>query len=132
MKTFEVKTEKSHKFSAEDINDLVVTALEGGINFWCGKAEMKLNPDKTYFGIAPEDQDKVKYASDIISLGGVLILHDAESDEKWELDLEKMLKGIKMQCENRNVAPSDLMDDYDAEDADCIVQYAVMDELVFG
>jgi hypothetical protein len=132
MKTFEVKIEQNHEFSQEDINDLMVAALEGGINYWCGRAKMKLNPDKTYFGVSEEDQEKVNYASDIISLGGTLILHDAESEDKWELDAEKMLKGIKMHCENDNLTPSFLMEDYDAGDADNIVQYAIFNELTFG
>jgi hypothetical protein len=132
MKTFKVEIKQSHEFSQEDINDIVVTALEGGINYWCGRAKMKLNPDKTYFGVSAEDQENVKYASDIISLGGTLVLHDAESEDKWELDAEKLLKGIAMYCENHNYALSELMDGYDADTADAIVQYAVFNELTFG
>ena len=133
MKTFEVKMEQKHNFSIEDINDLVVTALEGGINYWCRSAKIKMDADDNFFGVPAEDQDKVKYASDVIGYGGVLILTDIEDpNEKWELDVEKMLKGIKMQCENTGIALSELMDNYDAGDADCIVQYAVMNEIVFG
>jgi len=132
MKDFKVEIVQSHTFSAEDLNDLVVAAIEGGINYWCGQAEKKRNADGSFFGIAKEDEDKITYASDLIGYGGVLILHDAESDDKWELDAEKMLKGIKMHCENRNIALTDLMDNHDADDADAIVQYAVMDEIVFG
>lgn len=115
----------------EDINDLIVTALEGGINYWCGQAVKKRNADKSWFGVAPENQDKINYASDLIGYGGVLILHDAESSDKWELDLEKMLKGIKMHCTEKGVTPLELMDNYDADDADCIVQYAIFNEIMF-
>ena len=132
MKEFKVEIKQNHVFSSEDINDLVVTALEGGINYWCGKAVKKRDADGSFFGIAKEDEDKITYASDLIGYGGVLVLHDAESDDKWELDAEKMVKGIVMHCEKSNIAPSELMDNYDANDADCIVQYAVFGELVFG
>lgn len=133
MKTFKVEVKQSHEFSLEDINDLVVTALEGGINYWCGRAKIKKDTDGTYYGVAKEDQEKVKYASDVIGFGGVLILVDAEDPtEKWELDAENLCKGIRMHCENTGIALSDLMDNYDAGDADSIVQYACMGELVFG
>jgi hypothetical protein len=131
---YKVEVTKSHEFSAEDITDLIVTALEGGINYWCGKAEIVINAiPKTFAGVSAEDQSKVKYASDVIALGGKLKLTDVEDeDESWELDLPKMLKGISMHCDANNIAPSDLMDNYDAGDADCIVQYALFNEIVFG
>ena len=127
----EIKVTTTHTFSKEDISDLIVTALEGGINYWCRKAVIKKDTEGNYFNVLPEDQDKVVYASDAISYGGTLILYDAESPDKWELNLENVQKGIKMHCEKRNIAPAGLMDNYDAEDADCIVQYAVFNEVVF-
>lgn len=121
----------SHEFSIADINDLVVTALEGGINYWCGKAEIKKQKNG-FFGVADEDQDKITYASDVIGYGGVLILHDAESSDKWELTLDNFLKGIKMYCEVNGMALNNLMDNYDADTADQIIQYAVFNELTFS
>jgi len=115
----------------EDINDFVSTALEGGINYWCGKALKKRNADGSYFGIAKEDVDNIEYASDLIGYNGVLTLCDAESSDKWELTLENMLKGIQMHCTNRKISVAELLEDYDADDADCIVQYALFDKLVF-
>lgn len=119
----------------EDVNNIIATALEGGINYWCRKAKMKLaypdNPDNKYFGVAPEFEDKIRYASDLIGYGGVIILYDAESSEKWELDLEKVLKGIKIHCSIKGVTPLELVEDHDADDADSIVQYALFNELVF-
>jgi hypothetical protein len=133
MKEFKVSITTEHVFSKEEIADLIVTALEGGINYWCRKAVMKENAiTKDYFNVLPEDQDKINYASDLISYGGTLILFDAESSDKWELDIDKMLKGIDMHCTNMKKSPANLMDDYDANDADAIVQYAVFGELVFG
>ena len=128
----EIKITTTHTFSKEDISDLIVTALEGGINYWCRKAKKKTDTEGNWFGVAPEDQDKIEYASDLISYGGTLILFDAESTDKWELTLENVLKGIQMHCEKRNIAPAGLMDNYDAGDADCIVQYAIFNELIFG
>jgi hypothetical protein len=136
LKTMGHKVEivQSHEFSTENINDLICTALEGGINYWCSSAEIvKDKPTKTFVGVSAEDQTNVHYASDVIGYGGKLTLTDAEDpDETWELDLPKMLKGIKRYCEDRNESLSDLMDNHDAETADCIVQYALFDEIVYG
>jgi len=129
-----VEITKSHEFTTEEINDLIVAALEGGINYWCGKAEIVKDKDSdTYSGVAPEDQSNVHFASDVVGYGGKLTLTDVEDeDEKWELDLSKMLKGIQMYCEDNNIAPEDLMDNHDADTADAIVQFALFNEIVYG
>jgi hypothetical protein len=128
-----VEITQKHEFSDEDISDLLVTALEGGINYWCRKAQKVRNDDGTFAGVSAEDQSKVKYASDLIALGGKLILHDIEDeDESWELDLAKMLNGIKLYCEIKNESLTDLIDNHDAETADCIVQLALFGKLEFS
>ena len=133
MKKIEVTMTQAHEFTPEEINDLVVTALEGGINYWCGKANIFKSKDGSFAGVLPEDQDKVKYASDIIGYGGTLILVDVEDNtEIWTLTLDLMLKGIKMYCENENIALNELIDNHDADSADAIIQYALFDEIVFG
>lgn len=49
----------------EDIDDIMAGALEGGINYWCDEAKVVGN----YLG---------EYASEQISRGGQLKLHDFE------------------------------------------------------
>jgi hypothetical protein len=130
----ELKVVVSHVFTTEEINDLICTALEGAINYWCGKAEIVMDADKkTFAGVLPEDQSNVHYASDVIGYGGKLKLTDVEDDDEvWELTLSKMLTGIQMHCEENNIAPSNLMDNYDADTADSIVQFALFNEIVYG
>ena len=108
----------------QDIDDIKVTALEGGINYWCGRAEV--------VGEMLGD-----YASEQISRGGSLILHDAESPDKWELTRDMFLKGVELYFKESHWIT---VEDYafvdlggmDAEDADCIIQYALFGKLVFG
>lgn len=137
MNKISVDIKSKLELTPDDINNLVVAALEGGINYWCRKAEMKLahpnNPDNKYWGVAPEFEDKIKYASDLIGYNGVLILYDAESPDKWELTLENFMKGVKFVCERDGyTSGDDLMDNHDADTADAIVQYALFNEIVFG
>ena len=126
MENYNVEINKKYTVTPQDIDDIMVTALEGGINYWCRKAEVV----GEYLG---------EYASDQISRGGSLILYDAESSDYWELDLEKLLYGIQKAIEDN------WFDDYDwyvdgeldccqidAEVADTIVQLALFDDIVFG
>ncbi len=78
------------ELSQQDIDDLMVTALEGGINYWCRKAKITM---------IPEGVDPNIIASDVISRKGTLVLYDAESTDKWELTLEKFMKAVKWYCE---------------------------------
>ncbi len=112
------------ELTEQDINDLMVTALEGGINYWCKKARISK---------MPEGCTKPMYASDVISKGGTLELYDAESTDKWELTLEKFMNGVKFVCErDKYTSAEDLIDNHDADTADAIVQYALFNEIVFG
>jgi hypothetical protein len=122
---------QTHEFSVEDINDIIAGALEGGINYWCKKAVIKKDTEGNYFNVSPEDQNKVEFASDVIGYDGTLILFDAESDDKWELTLEKVIKGIELHCTNIKRSLNDLIDSYDADDYDMIVQYAIFGKQIF-
>ena len=125
---------KELKITNEDIDDIVSTALEGGINYWCSKASVI----GEYLG---------EYASDQISRGGELILKlrepvEGEPDE-YVLSREKLLNGIKAYLLNPNKPYNiiGLLDkgelyletaNVDAEVADMIIQYAIFNEIVFG
>lgn len=123
-KRFTVRPQIEVNLTQQDIDDIMCTALEGGICYWCGRAEV--------VGEMLGD-----YAHEQISRGGSLILHDAESSDKWELTLEKFLCGVELYIkESDRVTVEDFkLVDYgelDADDADCIVQYALFGKLVFG
>lgn len=114
--------------TGEDIDDIMAGALEGGISYWCNRAEVVGD----YLG---------KYASEQISRGGRLLLYDIEEDESYMLDKEKVLKGLKMYIENPH--PYEILNEIDNElrvdtgnaDAtvcDMIIQYALFDDVIYG
>lgn len=122
---FGVTISKDVPVSKEDIDEIMVGALEGGINYWCYKAEVI---EDDYFG---------EYASDQISRGGSLRLYDSENGEEYELTLEKVLKGIKLSLENGY--GDDWIQDgrldlcqVDAIGCDAIVQYGLFGEVIYG
>lgn len=122
-KTFKVHAEIEVELTQQDIDDIMCAALEGGICYWCGAAEVVGD----YLG---------EYASEQISRGGALLLHDAESAATWELNREKFLNGVKLyfekgchvQVEDNRIDTCDV----DAADADCIIQFALFGEVVYG
>lgn len=109
----------------EDIDDIMSATLDGGITYWCGRAEVVGD----YLG---------EYASDQISRGGTLRLYDLEEPETYyELTLDKFLVGLRLWIENERafaLTEEGRLDvgEIDANAADCIIQYALFNELVYG
>lgn len=113
----------------EDIDDIMVSALEGGINHWCAEAKVQ----GEYLG---------EFASDQISRGGTLLLYDAKGRKYEELTKEKFLVGLKCYLkhplyedtiypgthEERLLVDCTLID---APASDMIIQYALFGEVVY-
>lgn len=113
----------------EMIDDICCSAFEGGITYWCNKAE-----------VVGGDLKGASYASDAISRGASILLHEFEDDhvgkeDTYTLTKEKVLVGIQMYVTN---IISDKLDrildlsNIDSEDADIIIQYGLFGEIVYG
>lgn len=123
---WEFKAERIVIVTQEDVDDIMVGALEGGITYWCCKAEVV---EDDYYG---------EYASEQISRGGSLRLYDNEDDEQYILTLDKFLKGLRLAIKE-GYGNDWFSDDarldcamIDGEAADIIVQMALFGEVVFG
>ena len=126
-KIFTVKAEINVKLTQQDIDDIMVAALEGGINYWAGEAEVI------------EEKRVADWGHEQIARGGVLVIHDIEDpDEKWELTLEKFLNGFKLGVEDGGdqygaVQGSEVdCCNIDAGCADAIIQFALFGEVLYG
>lgn len=124
-KKFEVVAEIKVCLTCEDVDDIMCSALDA-IGYWCRRAQVV----GEYLG---------EYASEQISRGGALTLYDAESSDKWTLDLEKFLNGVKLWLQNGDDRYGALQGDgtldtgeIDGEMSDMIVQYALFGEIVFA
>ena len=109
------------KVTDETIDDIMVTALEGGICYWCHRAEVV----GEYLGT---------YASEQISRGGKLRLW-TDDGEKLILSKSNFLKGLeKYVASHPRIVCNGSIDaaQIDAGAADVIVQYAVFGKLVYG
>lgn len=113
----------------EDIDDIMVSALEGGINHWCAEAKVQ----GEYLG---------EFASDQISRGGTLLLYDANERKYEELTKDKFLAGLKRYLKHPlyedtvypGIHEDRLLPDctlIDAPASDMIIQYALFGEVVY-
>ena len=112
--------------SQEDIDDILCTAFEGGITYWCDRARV----DGDYRGT---------YASEQVSRGGGVFLHDFEENEEIYLNMDNFLIGLHkyLETDSKILVYSDgsLVIDtcqVDADVADQIVQFAIFGEVIYG
>lgn len=131
MSDFSIRVAAKVDVSKEDIDDIMVAALEGGINYWCCKAEVV----GEYLG---------EYASEQISRGGMLKLYDREEDDTYLLTLQAFLCGLTRYLSNpresgfvilpgkdENTFAVDV-GNIDADAADQIIQYGIFGEIVYA
>lgn len=120
-----ISYETTVNLTTRDIDDIMAAALEGGITYWCRKAEVV-------------GEYRGEYASEQISRGGKLVLYDAESSDTWTLTRDKLLEGVKLWLTNgmdidHGVCEGKLDTSViDSAQADCIIQYAIFGRVVFG
>lgn len=130
-KKFDITVQIHATLTQQDIDDIMVSALEGGICYWARKAVVV----GKYLG---------EYASDQISRGGELEIWLEEPYEEdkdcYVLDLDKFLAGFKLWLEN-GCGNCDVVDTHDgsvdcgqidATGADEIVQYALFGDVMYG
>jgi len=132
-KTFKAVVHDECTFTSGQLNDIMVTALEGGIDYWCTKVRIKLNKNnRKYQGVSNENQCKVTYASDVIGYGGTLILTDDETKEEFELNANKLIKGIQEYCSVYKENLSWFMIILDSHVADNVIQYGLFNKIVYS
>jgi hypothetical protein len=124
MKNYNVTSTKNglSLISEEDLADLMVAALEGGINYWAGQCTVV------------EKVEGKEYSSDVVAYGGSVLISNADDErETWTLTTSKLIKGVVYAMKHYEYeSAEDLMDSHDAETADVIVQFALFDEIVYG
>ena len=124
MDKYTIKITK--EFTDEDMEGIVVTALEGGIGYWaCLDNTGKVWNDQ------PDDTPISEYAWKILKAGGELLFLDEDDDgAEYHLDLQTLLYGIEKSIASGTWDGD--MDILDVEVADAIFQYAIFDDIVYG
>ena len=124
-------TELTH----QDLVDILSGALSG-CSYWCSS----VNYDKAEYEIARNEYKKSStkdyccyedVLAQMLSSEKTLFFYDGEEDAEYALDLEILKKGISKAIQN-GVANADNFEEADDETFDCIIQYAVLGEVVYG
>lgn len=120
--------------TTEDIDDIMVSALEGGITYWANRAKV------------PEEKRVAEWGHEQIARDGELHIHvvepfDQDDTEWYILTKEKFMEGLKRWLE---VPGTELIplphgerlgvdtSQIDGAAADEIIQYALFGEVVYG
>lgn len=127
--------------TGQDIEDIIVTAFEGGIGYWCRKADVIEGSALTR---EPHEATS-EFLARALMVDGAIVLYDNEADDpetsEHQMTVAALVTGVqdwirlRTKSQNRGVAIDDGRLDtgnIDAEDADLIVQYAVFGEVVYG
>ena len=108
--------------SIETLEDIVVTALEGGIGYWAVLDNTTKIWDKYDYCDLPCSQA----AFELLYNGESLRFYDTEDEtEVWHLTWKKLIKGVELFGGVKE-------EDIDATVADQIIQYALLGKIVFG
>ena len=106
--------------SDSDIDECITGAFEGGSNYWLRKVK-----------VVDDDYKGGEYASDVVGLGGELILTTMEG-EKHKLTQAKMVDGFQKYLDNGGMCFPFDSGNPDGWTYDMILQYALFGKLVYG
>ncbi|RPI83645.1 MAG: hypothetical protein EHM34_04905 [Nitrosopumilales archaeon] len=132
------------RISDEWIEDLICTIIEGGSGYWINHVKIH-HPN----GDKPKGVPTSTWVSDALNKGGFIDVYERNDDfRSTELPVmsgiltkEKLIDGIKQWVAKRQeqIKSIDREGDYltingdiDANEADCIMQYAIYNDIIFG
>lgn len=126
-----------HGLTKEDILDILTTAIEGGIGYWCCLDNTDPDWVAARQQLKEETHDTPCYcdvAYKVMTNGKAVKLEDEEDGTVLELTLEKFQQGCAKYTQETGRDIHRTIDEsaFDAEDADMIIQYALFGELVYG
>lgn len=126
----EIILKKKVIVNQEDIDDIMCTALEGGITYWCEGAQ-------SIEDSAWREENNVEWLHEVISRGGDIVLTTIEGD--FILTLQSFYNGLQQLIDESGEYYLEQTNDgyvletseIDADIADLIIQYAIFGKLVY-
>lgn len=113
------------KVTDENLDSILCTAFEGGINYWCDKIK-----------VVDDDYKGAEFASECVSKGGEvdifvddMVVDNHIESSAYRLTKEKLHKGCQKYADQKSHFNCE---NFDAWDADMIVQYAIFDDVIYG
>jgi hypothetical protein len=112
-------------FRKEDIADLLTTALEQGIGYWCDNI-VRATGTRT---------DIAKRYVPLQDDGGTLRFQEYETGKLYDMNFDTIKKGLALMAEKSPKLFSEFMSEGGGADctvADVFVQYCLFGEIVYG
>ena len=115
-----------------DVLDILCSALYGGIGYWA-----VLDNSGDDFKNATAEETTEETCARLLLNGKSLKFEDVESEQKFELTLDKFMSGIEKAVNDKrfNIIDDDGKLDcgnIDARIADFIIQYAIFGEVIYA
>lgn len=132
-KKFEIEINTIITITGQTIVDMICDGLGGdAIGYWGCIPDSVLSSDayKNYKKEHPEYEYWDKIVANMLIEGEPILIKVYDDKENHELTLDNFLNGIKLNSQER-LWDSDY-EDYDAQTVDCIIQYALFNEIVYG
>lgn len=123
---------KTNEVSDEHLNELFITALEGGSNYWYELPDEAVAILRQY---KTDGKTLTEAVLPAIQDGKVIPVHDLEDPEKklGVISMPYVRRGLQSAQDDDRVEIERLLEgNYDAFDADVLFQYIVMNKIVFG
>ncbi len=116
----------TQNITVSDVETVIVNCLEGGSNYWLG-----LDNSTDDWKERPDGEPFSMWVVKLLLDGKTVHFYDVEEEsETFTLTLEQLLKGFQLNADKR---PFDCdLENGDAITSDCILQYAMFGQLVYG
>jgi len=107
--------------------DILVTAIEGGINYWVDE----LDTSKVRYWDMEEILREGEKSRPLFRDGGMLWLQTEEGDW-YNFGVDAVIRGIRKAAAHYGQSVRNFYEDHDAEGADVAIQFALFSEIVYG
>lgn len=126
MTDHEIKITTTYVYTDDDMENICITALEGGINYWA-----RLDNTGADWEDKPKGVPTSVWFYKLLKQNKAVRFYDAKDDEEsWLFDMATLYDGIAKAIMEK--AWDGDIDTIDAEVADMIFQYGLFDEVVYG
>ena len=116
------------EISDKMIEDILCSAFEGGITYWAENVSCKDNDDMKKVG-----GWKHEYLTKTKKKDAIMYIHDIETGERYPITKKSIIDALqKLDAEHSETLDRILSEQYDAHDADIVVQTACFGHVVFG
>ncbi len=130
-----IKVQTTVMCSERDIADLLVTAFEGGSNYWIESIKsVRIDSTKDSIRTYVDGEQYPWYASfPLNKTGKVIIIAEDDTEAQRVLDRASIEKGLQLMAQKSPKHFADFIDkSYDATTGDVFLQLALFREVVFG